>query len=54
VNHSIYFVDPTNGNHTQNIESYWGKVKLRVKKMKGVLGDKIPSYLNDWMWRDIF
>lgn len=54
VNHSIYFVDPTNGNHTQNIESYWGKAKLRVNKMKGVLGDKIVSYLNEWMWRDNF
>ena len=52
VNHSLYFIDPVTGAHTQNVESYWGKVKLRIKVKKGVLGSKLESYLNEWMWKD--
>ena len=29
VNHSVTFVDPTTGTHTQNVESYWNRVKVR-------------------------
>ena len=30
VNHSVTFVDPTTGVHTQNIESYWNRVKMNL------------------------
>lgn len=52
VNHSLNFVDPTTLAHTQNIESYWGKAKMRAKIMKGVDGNCLELYLNEWMWKD--
>ena len=45
VNHSLHFVDPTTGVHTQNVESYWGRVKRKIKHMKGCHATEIPSYL---------
>jgi hypothetical protein len=35
VNHSLNFVDPGTGIHTQHIESYWSKCKGRFKAMHG-------------------
>ena len=36
VNHSIEFVNSTTGVHTQNVESYWNRVKTKFKRMNGV------------------
>ena len=52
VNHSINFVKPTTGVHTQNVESYWNRVKIKLKRMKGCHGDQLPSYLNEFMWKE--
>ena len=52
VNHSVNFVDPTSGVHTQNIESYWNNVKQKLKRMKGFHTDQLPSYLDEHMWRE--
>ena len=52
VNHSVNFVDPDTGVHTQAIESYWAKAKYKFKTMKGVKADSLPSYLDERMWRD--
>lgn len=52
VNHSLFFVDPNTGAHTQAIESYWGKAKLRIKRQKGIYGTLLSEYLNVFMFRD--
>jgi len=52
VNHSITFVDPTTGTHTQNVESYWNRVKTKFKRMKGVHEGMLSSYLDEFMWRE--
>ena len=33
VNYSLHFVDPLTGTHTQHIESYWSRVKAKLKRM---------------------
>ena len=52
VNHSIHFVDPTTGVHTQHIESYWKRSKIKLKRMKGCTADQLSSYLDEFMWKE--
>ena len=52
VNHSITFINHTTGTHTQNIESYWNRVKTKFKRMKGVHEEMLSSYLDEFMWRE--
>ena len=52
VNHSVNFVDPVTGVHTQHVESYWNRVKLKLKSMKGCHAHQVPSYLDEFMWRE--
>ena len=52
VNHSLNFVDPLTGVHTQHIESYWNRVKCKFKRMMGVERGQMASYLDEFMWRE--
>ena len=52
VNHSVTFVDPTTGTHTQNAESYWNRVKIKLKHMRGCHEHQLPTYLDEFMWRE--
>jgi hypothetical protein len=52
VNHSVNFVDPQTGIHTQHIESYWNQVKVKLKRMRGCATHQIDSYLSEFMWRE--
>ena len=52
VNHSLHFVDPATGVHTQHIESYWNRVKTKLKRMKGCHESQLASYLDEFMWRE--
>ena len=50
VNHSLTFVDPLTGTHTQHVKSYWKRCKTKLKWMKGCVEYQIPSYLDEFMW----
>ena len=52
VNHSIEFVDRVTGVHTQNIESYWNRVKIKIKRMRGCHEEQLASYLDEYMYRE--
>ena len=52
VNHSLHFKDPQTGVHTNNIESYWNRVKIKFKNMKGVSKTTLASHLDEFMWRE--
>ena len=52
VNHSLHFKDPVTGVHTNNIESYWCRIKTKLKRMRGCHKDQLPSYLDEFMWRE--
>lgn len=52
VNHRYNFVDPTTGGHTQHIESYWCRLKSRIKMMKGVVKEELPFVVGEFVWKD--
>ena len=47
VNHSLHFVDPSTGVHTQSIESDWSCVKHRIKH-------RVASSSNDVLLRRVY
>ena len=53
VNHSLNFVDPVTGAHTQNIESKWNQLKMKIKERRGVSdSDDLHYYLQENIWRE--
>ena len=52
VNHSLHFVDPNTGVHTQNVESYCNRVKIKLRRMRGCHAHQLASYLDEFMWRE--
>ena len=53
VNYSVEFVSPS-GVHTQNVESYWNRSKMKLKRMRVCVAKEVPSYLDEFMWRERF
>ena len=50
VNHSLNFVDPDTGAHTEPIENTWWGVKRSMPRT-GTSKDLFESYLQEWLWR---
>ena len=54
VNHSENFVNPTNGAHTQTVESGWGHIKKRLRNSMTTNPDFLDTYLAEHCWRKKF
>uniref|UniRef100_A0A914PX13 ISXO2-like transposase domain-containing protein n=1 Tax=Panagrolaimus davidi TaxID=227884 RepID=A0A914PX13_9BILA len=54
VNHSINFIDPETGAHTQSIESNWQQFKMGGKKRYGTHRTMLQDYIEDFYWRREF
>ena len=52
VNHSVDFVDPVTGVHTQHVESYWNRVKTKLKRIRRCHASQLSSYLDEFLWRE--
>ena len=50
VNHSLEFINPVTSIHIQNVESYWNRVKGKLKHIKGCHAHQLPSYIDMFMW----
>lgn len=50
VNHSINFIDPTTGAHTQNIERSWRDVRSNIPRF-GRSEDHMAGYLAEYCWK---
>lgn len=49
VNHSLHFVNPENGHHTNTIEGTWSGVKRKIPVQKRT--SKISPHLFEFIWR---
>ncbi|KAG6576484.1 uncharacterized protein IUM83_08940 [Phytophthora cinnamomi] len=55
VNHSLNFVDPVTGTHTNTIDGLWEMhIKRHIKAMRGMKKDYLDGYLDEYMWRSCF
>jgi hypothetical protein len=52
VCHKENFIHPISGIHTQNVESYWNKLKMVIKAMKGVNESKHNDLIDVFLWRE--
>lgn len=50
--HKYNFVCPETGVHTQNVESYNNKIKIELKKRKGMVKEKHEDFLLEFMFKE--
>ena len=51
VNHSVHFIDPESGAHTQNIECCWGCLKRFLRSIGRNLGPHTAEYFSEYIYR---
>ena len=51
VNHSVHFLDPETGVHTNGIEGLWGLLKLLFRRKIGIPREQIPGYIDEFWWK---
>ena len=54
VNHSIHFVDPATGAHTQGVEGMWSCCKRLLREERAMHSNLFETYLPEFMWRRRF
>ena len=45
-------MDPITGVHRQGVEAYWSRVKRKLKAVYGSRLHMVPSYIDDFLWRE--
>ena len=54
VNHKENFIDPTSGACTNGVELLWKNAKMKLKAMSGTTRERLPSYLDEFQWRQVY
>ena len=54
VNHSLHFVDPVTGAHTQGVKGMWSACKRMMREEKAMHSQLFDAYLPEYMWRRKF
>ena len=54
VNHSLHFVVPVTGAHTQSVESMWSCCKRMMREERTMHSQLFDTYLPEFMWRRKF
>ena len=53
VNHSLHYVDPESGRHTNTIEGKWGALKKAIPRQGFREGSILQEYLGEQWWRNV-
>ena len=51
VKHAEFYMNPTDGTHTNNIEDFWYHLKTKFREMHGVRNENLPLHLNEFIYR---
>ena len=54
VNHSVNFISPEDGVHTQHVEAYWSQFKRHLKYMNGLRAENLEGFMDEYMWKAFY